>query len=101
MVEPAPDDAERHSPDRDVGHGPGGTASIDPSASADPDRDEDPREDAQGVGADRQRAEVPDPLRGARDRGEEVGHDAGVEAMSFSRAAMSCSVADLTSVPLR
>jgi hypothetical protein len=51
VVEPAPDHAERHGPQRDVRDLSLGAAAREPASFADPDRGHDPRDDAQRVAA--------------------------------------------------
>ena len=73
VVEPAADQAERYGPDRDVAHLAGLAAAGHPALLAEPDRDDDAQDDAQRVGTDGQRPEVPDALGGAGDAGEDHG----------------------------
>ena len=67
VVDPATDDAERHGPDGDVSDRPGRTSSSLPATVGDPDRQEDAEDDAEGVGPQRERPQVPDALIGAGD----------------------------------
>ena len=68
VVEPAADDAGDDGVCRDVEHLPRLTSAGAHPAVGQPDRHDDAEQDAQGVAADRQRAEVEDPGGGARDR---------------------------------
>ena len=67
MVEPRADDADRHRDQSDVQGGVTGAAQRPVTAIGPPYGDEDPGEDAQGVGAQRERADVPHAPGGARD----------------------------------
>src|SRR5215213_9372590 len=69
VVEPPTDDAERHRPHRDVEHvARRPPAGLEPLVGQ-PGADDDAEHDAQRVGPDRQRTELPDRLRRAGDRG--------------------------------
>ena len=70
VIEPAPEDPERHGPHGDVSDGPSSTAPLPPTTVAEPDGDEDADDDAERVPPDRERSEVPHPLVGAGDRRE-------------------------------
>src|SRR5699024_8772413 len=61
VVQPAADDPEGDRPHRDVEHHPGLGPPVPQPPVTDPDREEDPREDAQGVCVDGERAELDDP----------------------------------------
>src|SRR5204863_3107032 len=72
VVQPTADDPERHRPDGDVRDEAAAPAARAVPTVRDDDREDDPEDDAQRVAAQRQRAEVPDALRRARDgRGHE------------------------------
>src|SRR5690606_3206388 len=65
VVEPAADQAERHRPHGDVDDETGAAAARLPAPLAPPDGDDDADDDAQRVGADRDRADFPHSARRA------------------------------------
>ena len=95
VVEPTADDAE---PDRPAGDIP--DVLVHPAACAPPpqrhrERDDDARDDAQRVGPDRQRAEVPDALRRAGNRGLHraggVRRDTGMHAVTVDECLLAAT----------
>src|SRR5690606_13254470 len=74
VVQPSADDPERDGPERDLQDVVGLSPALDPAAPREPQRDADAREDRERVGPDRERAEVPGVLRGARDRRGQDAH---------------------------
>ncbi len=66
VVEAAADQAERDGPDGDVTHRVLGTAPGDPAPAAEPDGHDDTDDDAEGVRAQRERPQVEDAPRRAR-----------------------------------
>ena len=94
VVEPAADEAERHRPHREVAdlaragrRGPPSAARRSRCATT------MPRMIAQRVAADRQRAEVPDALRGAGDGQQAiVARSSGSSGQDFSSGSRSCDV---------
>ena len=101
VVDPAADDPERDRPDGDVGDRarapPRATQRLSPIQIG----DEDPGEDAQGVGPDGIGPRFQTPCEGSGWRPAAGSpQEAGVEAMA-SAPVMFCRVAAGTSVPLR
>ncbi len=72
VVEPPADDAERDSPAGDVPDVLILAAAGAPAAHRDGERDEDAGHDAQGVGPNRDRADMPDGVGGTRYRGQRM-----------------------------
>ena len=70
VVDPRPDDAERHGDRGDVGDDAPRAAAGDPPALAEDDREDDAGDDRQGVRAQRDRPELPHALRRAGQVGE-------------------------------
>jgi len=64
VIDPGADQAEGNRPHDHVGEDLGRAAPGDPPSPAEPVTGEDADQDADGVGTDRQRAEVPDTLGG-------------------------------------
>ena len=62
VVDPRADQPCWHSPDRHVGHLARGTSAGNPASVGQPDGSKDTCDDAQGVGADRDRAQIPNAM---------------------------------------
>jgi len=72
VVDPRADDPERHRPQGHVAHHPRLAAAGAPAPFGQRQRGDDPGDDAQRVGPHRQRADMPHPLGGARQVGQDV-----------------------------
>ena len=71
VIDTATDQTEGHCPDGNVEDFTGLAAACDPAAIPPPDRDDDADDDAQRIRPQRDRPEMPDPLRRTGDIGEQ------------------------------
>src|SRR5699024_5320824 len=106
VIKPAADQAARHRPHGDVEHRALLAAARDPAPIAPQYRDEDADEDEHRKGTQREPADVPDALRGAGDRGQQLGAGPGhrrtpaaSSAVSFATSAGPLSTFDTSAEP--
>ena len=88
VPQPRTDQPCRDRPQGEVTDLPAGATASHPPTLPGPDGSEDAQDDREGVGPQRERPEVPDPLGGARDRqdGQEWGHCFAARILSRSSA---------------
>ena len=99
VVETSADQACGDGPQRDVADLPGPAAARHPALLPHPHRGDDAEDDRQGVGADRERPEVPHPFGGARDGAGQGERDQGsddlwVHVSAFSIFSRSSAMSD-------